>query len=67
MAANPESVPNDRPISSLDELDGVFRAAEKPADKFRIGAEAEKFAIKADGSPLQYEGEDGVVGIFDAL
>jgi glutamate--cysteine ligase len=67
MAANLETLPNDRPISSLDELDTVFRAVEKPADKFRIGAEAEKFAIKADGAPLQYEGEDGVVGIFDAL
>ena len=67
MAANPEALPNDRPISNLDELDTVFRAVEKPADKFRIGAEAEKFAIKADGAPLQYEGDDGVVGIFDAL
>ncbi len=67
MAANPETTPNDRPILSLDELDTVFRAAEKPADKFRIGAEAEKFAIKADGAPLQYEGADGVVGIFEAL
>jgi len=67
MAANPETTPNDRPIQSLDELDAVFRATEKPADKFRIGAEAEKFAIKADGSPLQYEGADGIIGIFDAL
>lgn len=67
MAANSETLPNDRPISNLDELDTVFRAVEKPADKFRIGAEAEKFAIKADGAPLQYEGDDGVVGIFDAL
>ena len=67
MAATPDTSPNDRPISSLDELDAVFRAAEKSADKFRIGAEAEKFAIKADGSPLHYEGADGIVGIFDAL
>jgi glutamate--cysteine ligase len=65
MAQAPET--NDRPIQSLDELDAVFRAVEKPADKFRIGAEAEKFAIKADGTPLQYEGAEGVVGIFDAL
>jgi glutamate--cysteine ligase len=65
MAQAPET--NDRPIQSLDELDTVFRAVEKPADKFRIGAEAEKFAIKADGTPLHYEGAEGVVGIFDAL
>lgn len=67
MAANTETLPNDRPISDLDELVAVFHAAEKPADKFRIGAEAEKFAVKADGSPLQYDGPEGVVGIFDAL
>jgi glutamate--cysteine ligase len=51
----------------LDELDEVFRAAEKPAAQFRIGAEAEKFAITSDGQPLQYEGERGVVGVFHAL
>jgi glutamate--cysteine ligase len=67
MSVNIEATANDRPIRDLDELSAVFSAAEKPADKFRIGAEAEKFAIKADGSPLQYEGPEGVVGIFDAL
>jgi glutamate--cysteine ligase len=67
MAAPTDSTPNDRPIRDLDELSALFSAAEKPVDQFRIGAEAEKFAIHADGSPLQYEGPDGVVGIFDAL
>ena len=67
MVSTPDSTPHDRPIQSPDELVDVFRAAEKRPDKFRIGAEAEKFAIKADGSPLQYEGEQGIVGIFDAL
>ena len=62
-----DSSPNDRPISNVDELEALFHTAEKSADKFRIGAEAEKFALKADGSPLQYEGPDGIVGIFDAL
>jgi glutamate--cysteine ligase len=67
MAATLESTPADRPIQSLDELCEVFRSAEKPAAQFRIGAEAEKFAINADGQPLHYEGERGVVGIFEAL
>ena len=67
MAVIPEASPNDRPIRDLDELCALFSAAEKPVDKFRIGAEAEKFAVKEDGSPLQYEGAEGVVGIFDAL
>ena len=67
MAATSDSPLNDRPIRDLDELAETFRASEKPTDKFRIGAEAEKFAIKADGTPLRYEGADGVVGIFDEL
>jgi len=61
------SPPNDQPIRSLDELEAIFRAAEKPASQFRIGAEAEKFGIVADGSPLQYEGPRGIIGIFEAL
>lgn len=67
MAATLETTPTDRPIQSLDELCDVFRAFEKPAARFRIGAEAEKFAITSDGQPLQYEGERGVVAIFEAL
>jgi glutamate--cysteine ligase len=67
MPQAPDSTPSDAPIRDQDQLADVFRAAEKTADKFRIGAEAEKFALKADGSPLQYEGADGVVGIFEEL
>jgi glutamate--cysteine ligase len=67
MAAPPEATSNDRPIRDLDELSAVFNAAEKPVEQFRIGAEAEKFAIFADGSPLHYEGAQGIVGIFDEL
>jgi glutamate--cysteine ligase len=67
MAQVPDSTPSDAPIRDLEQLAEVFRGSEKTADKFRIGAEAEKFALKADGSPLQYEGPTGVVGIFDEL
>jgi glutamate--cysteine ligase len=67
MAATPDSTPNDRPIRDLDELVESFRSAEKRPDKYRIGAEAEKFALTASGEPLHYEGERGVVGIFEAL
>ena len=67
MAATHETTPNDRPLQSLDELVALFAGAEKPASQFRIGAEAEKFAITAQGAPLQYEGAGGVVDIFQAL
>jgi glutamate--cysteine ligase len=58
----------DRPLTSLEELTDFFRASEKPSSQFRIGAEAEKFAVfRSDGSPLGYPGERGVVAIFSDL
>ncbi|HEX5098368.1 MAG TPA: glutamate-cysteine ligase family protein [Polyangiaceae bacterium] len=55
-----------RPITDLDELTEIFRGAEKPPAKFRIGAEAEKFAVvERTGAPLDYE--HGVVRVFSAL
>lgn len=67
MTASPEPTPQDRPLQSVDELVEVFHAAQKPTERFRIGAEAEKFGVTQTGEPLQYEGERGVVAIFDAL
>ena len=64
----PSSEEDDRPIRSLDDLCAVFQAAEKVPSAFRIGAEAEKFAVAATtGSPLEYEGPQSVVRIFEAL
>ncbi len=57
----------DRPLRDLEELVELFRVVEKPPERFRIGAEAEKFAVRSDGTPLHYEGEAGVVGIFESL
>src|SRR5678809_1123423 len=56
------------PISDPDQLLEPFRAAEKPREKWLIGAEAEKFGVSArDGRPLQYEGEHGVLRVLRAL
>lgn len=55
-----------RPIRDLDVLCEVFRAAEKPEAAFRIGAEAEKFAvIERSGAPIDYE--HGVAHVFASL
>jgi len=55
-----------RPITDLEELTEIFRSAEKPPSQFRIGAEAEKFAVvERTGAPLDYD--HGVVRIFSAL
>ena len=59
---------DDQPIRGEDDLVAIFHAAEKPKAQFRIGVEAEKFAIDATtAAPLSYEGERGVLRVFAAL
>ena len=58
----------DRELRSLDDLIAVLAAPERPRDEWRIGAESEKFGVhEATGAPLQYEGEFGVLRIFEWL
>ena len=53
---------------SRDDLFRPFHEAFKPRDRWRIGAEAEKFGvIAATGAAVPYEGERGITGILDAL
>jgi glutamate--cysteine ligase len=55
-------------LRGADDLLSVFRAAEKPVSAYLLGAEAEKFGVhEHTGAPLAYEGEHGVVRVFDAL
>jgi glutamate--cysteine ligase len=67
--ANAVSEPNsdDKPIGSYDDLLSLFHAAIKPQAEFRVGAEMEKFGVFADGTPVPYEGEHGVVEIMKEL
>jgi glutamate--cysteine ligase len=53
---------------SRDDLFRPFHEAIKPRDRWRIGAEAEKFGVIAEtGAAVPYEGERGITGIFAAL
>jgi glutamate--cysteine ligase len=56
------------PLRSKDELLEPIYSAFKPAEEFRIGAEAEKFGV-AESSlvPVPYEGTRGVVSVMRAL
>ncbi|MCB9591815.1 MAG: glutamate--cysteine ligase [Sandaracinaceae bacterium] len=46
---------------TLDDLLAPFHDAEKPASRWRVGTEAEKFGVRLeDGSPLPFEGDGGV-------
>lgn len=58
----------DAPIRSPDDLLTVFHVSEKPRERWRIGAEAEKFGVHVDtGAPLHFHGDRGVEGLFARL
>jgi glutamate--cysteine ligase len=51
-----------------DDLFRPFHEAIKPRERWRIGAEAEKFGVvTATGAAVPYEGELGITGIFAGL
>jgi glutamate--cysteine ligase len=67
MQPTPSSA-NDVPVRALEELEQVFHDAEKPRDRYRIGAEAEKFGVDARTlEPIPYAGRSSVLAIFDRL
>ena len=54
-----------RPLRTSDDLLELFHSAEKPPSAYRIGTEAEKFAVDAQtGAPLEYDGPRGITRIF---
>jgi len=54
-----------RPLRTSDDLLELFHNAEKPPSAYRIGTEAEKFAVDSQtGAPLEYDGPRGVTRIF---
>lgn len=65
--AEPTRPEDAAPIGSFDDLFAPFFGAMKPASEFRIGAEAEKFGVLDDGTPIAYEGERGVRRILEDL
>ncbi len=55
-------------ISKRDELIGWIAEGEKPADKWLIGTEHEKFVFNtADLSPVPYEGKAGIRALMEGL
>lgn len=58
----------DAPLRGMDDLLALFHVAEKPRERWLIGTEAERIAVrKADGRHLPYSGPVSVVTIFDRL
>ncbi len=60
-----DSSDDQRLLRTSDDLLELFVQAEKPAAQFRIGTEAEKFAVDSQsGAPLEYDGARGITRIF---
>jgi glutamate--cysteine ligase len=62
-----EELHNDKPVASYDDLLSIFHTAIKPASEFRVGAEMEKFGVHPDGSPVPYEGTNGIRALLEEL
>lgn len=59
---------DDPPITSHDVLLDVFRSAEKPAARFRIGPEMEKHGLVGDDlRPFRFRGPASVGELFESL
>lgn len=65
MQSTPPSA-SDAPVRAIEELDQIFRDAEKPRAQFRIGAEAEKFGVDATSLvPVPYSGPGSILTLFE--
>ncbi|MCL2178985.1 MAG: glutamate-cysteine ligase family protein [Proteobacteria bacterium] len=54
-------------IASRSELEGYFRGGEKPPEKWLLGLEHEKFIYTVEGTPIAYEGERGLLSVFQGM
>jgi len=65
------SIPSHRPditVTSQDQLANVFAAGEKPAERWRIGTEHEKFCFDTDTlQPVRFDGERGIEALLCGL
>lgn len=55
------------PIHSPTELTTYFTRGAKPAAAFRVGVEQEKLGVRADGSPVPYDGDKGIAALLGRL
>lgn len=58
----------ERPIESRDDLSDYFRAGEKPRERFRLGIEHEKLALRLGSfAPVPYDGPQGIEALLRSL
>ncbi len=67
MQPTPTSA-DDAPVRAIDDLEQIFHDAEKPRERHRVGAEAEKFGVDARTlEPIPYLGPRSITAIFERL
>jgi glutamate--cysteine ligase len=55
-------------VRAIDDLEQIFHEAEKPPERHRVGAEAEKFGVDARTlEPIPYLGPRSITAIFERL
>ena len=52
---------------SPDDLVAYFRNRARPPERFLVGIEQEKLAVRPSGAPVPYDGEGSIVSVLDAL
>jgi len=58
----------ERPIESQDDLIAYFRVGEKPRERFRLGIEHEKLALRIGSfAPVPYDGPDGIEALLRSI
>jgi glutamate--cysteine ligase len=62
-----DTLSDDRPLA-FEDLAGWFAAGSKPRDKFRVGAEHEKFVFRTGShAPVDYDGPAGIKALLDGM
>src|SRR4051812_35660538 len=54
-------------IASTAELEAYFQAAATPRERWLVGVEQEKVAVRSDGAPVPYHGPDGIAQLLERL
>jgi glutamate--cysteine ligase len=63
----PQTHPPAEPVTSLEQLTGVFRLAARPASGWLVGLEQEKLGVRSDGAPIDYDGPTGVTALMAGM
>lgn len=61
------TISNDEILEDKNQLVKYFTSSYKSPDNLRIGTEYEKFLIKNDLSPIEYESKEGIRDLFESL